>query len=424
MTTAARAAALARNAVPASPPTPVELERRYGARNYDPLRVTLERGEGVYLFDDQGRRYLDMMSAYSAVSFGHGHPRLVRALTEQAQRLAVTSRAFHTVPLGSFLQRLCRITGMARALPMNTGAEAVETAIKAARKWAYKVKRVPEGKAQVLVAAGNFAGRTTTIISFSSEAQYRDGFGPYTPGFASVPFGDAAALEAAITPYTAAFIVEPVQGEAGIIVPPVGYLAAVREICTRRNVLMIADEVQTGLGRTGRVLACDHEGVRPDGLTLGKALGGGLLPVSAFLAREDVMAQFTPGDHGSTFGGNPLGAAVGEAALELLESEHLPERAAAQGDYLLARLRRLDHPAIVDVRGKGLFVGVEIDPAFASARQVCDTLVGLGVLTKDTHGTVIRLAPALTIEREQLDFAVAMLDRALESIGAAQPVAA
>ena len=424
MINAARPMVLASNPVPTPTESPVDLERRYGARNYDPLDVTLERGEGVYLYDTADRRYLDMMSAYSAVSFGHGHPVLVRALVEQAERLAVTSRAFHTARLGSFLQRLCRMTGMARALPMNTGAEAVETAIKAARKWAYKVKRVPAGQAQIIVAAGNFAGRTTTIVGFSSEAQYRDGFGPFTPGFTSVAFGDAAALEAAIGPHTAAFIVEPVQGEAGIIVPPAGYLAAVREICTRRNVLMIADEVQTGLGRTGRVLACDHEGVRPDGLTLGKALGGGLLPVSAFCAREDVMAQFTPGDHGSTFGGNPLGAAVGAAALELLESESLCERARVQGDYLLARLGRLEHAAIVDVRGKGLFVGVEIDPAFASARRVCDVLVGLGVLTKDTHGTVIRLAPPLTIERAQIDAAVAALGQALERIAAAEPAAA
>ena len=424
MTTAAHASEVAGMTALTVAPSPIELERRYGARNYDPLEVTLEHGEDVWLFDTEGRRYLDMMSGYSAVSFGHAHPVLVRALTEQAKTLAVTSRAFHTARLGSFLQRLCRMTGMARALPMNTGAEAVETAIKAARKWAYKVKGVPDGRAQIIVAAGNFAGRTTTIISFSSEAQYRDGFGPFTPGFTSIPFGDAAALEAAITPHTAAFIVEPVQGEAGIIVPPAGYLAAVRAICTRHNVLMIADEVQTGLGRTGRLLACDHEGVRPDGLTLGKALGGGLLPVSAFCAREDVMVQFTPGDHGSTFGGNPLAAAVGEAALELLETGSFCEQARVQGDYLLARLRRLAHPAIVDVRGKGLFVGVEIDPAFASARRVCDTLVGLGVLTKDTHGTVVRLAPPLTIEREQLDTAIAALGRALAMIDAEEPVAA
>jgi len=407
-----------------TPFSPIDLERRYGARNYDPLAVTLERGEGVWLFDTDGRRYLDMMSAYSAVSFGHSHPVLVRVLAEQAQKLAVTSRAFHTARLGAFLERVCTLTGMARALPMNTGAEAVETAIKAARKWAYKVKRVPAGQAEIIVPAGNFAGRTTTIISFSSEAQYRDGFGPFTPGFRHVPFGDAAALEAAIGPNTAAFILEPVQGEAGIIVPPAGYLSAVREICSRRNVLMIADEVQTGLGRTGRVLACDHEGVRPDGLTLGKALGGGLLPVSAFLAREDVMAQFEPGDHGSTFGGNPLGAAVATAALELLEDGPFCANAAVQGQYLLGQLRALRHPAIADIRGKGLFIGVEIDPAFASARQVCDALVGRGVLTKDTHGTVVRLAPALTIARSEIDFAVDAIGRTLQALARREPAVA
>jgi ornithine--oxo-acid transaminase len=418
MSTAARAAALRLRAQPAAPVSPIELERRHGAHNYHPLPVVLTRGAGVYLFDDAGRRYLDMMSAYSAVSFGHSHPALVGALTRQAERLAVTSRAFHTDQLGPFLEALCRLTGMGRALPMNSGAEAVETAIKAARKWAYKVKGVPEGRAHILVADGNFAGRTTTIVGFSTEAQYRDGFGPFAPGFSSVPFGDAAALEAAITPDTAAFIVEPIQGEAGIVVPPAGYLTAVRAICTKHDVLMICDEVQTGLGRTGTVLACDHEGVKPDGLTLGKALGGGLLPVSAFLAREDVMAQFGPGDHGSTFGGNPLAAAVGLAALQLLESDQLSRRAQQQGEYLMARLRALKHPAITQVRGRGLLVGVVIDPAFASARQVCERLMEEGVLTKDTHHTVVRLAPPLVIEREQIDEAVAALQRVLESLAA------
>jgi len=418
MSTTARAAALRSRSLSADP---IELEARHGAHNYHPLPVVLTRGEGVWLFDADGRRYLDMMSAYSAVSFGHGHPALVRALTEQAQRLAVTSRAFHTDRLGPFLQALTRVTGMDRALPMNSGAEAVETAIKAARKWAYKVKGVPEGRARILVAEGNFAGRTTTIVGFSSEAQYRDGFGPFAPGFASVPFGDAAALEAAITPETAAFIVEPIQGEAGIVVPPQGYLRAVREICTRHDVLMICDEVQTGLGRTGAMLACDHEGVRPDGLTLGKALGGGLLPVSAFLAREDVMAQFTPGDHGSTFGGNPLAAAVGMAALETLEREQLAERALREGEHLMASLRALRHPAITDVRGRGLLVGVQIDPALASARTVCEGLMDEGVLTKDTHHTVVRLAPPLVIEREQIDAAVAALGRVLARLSRRVP---
>jgi ornithine--oxo-acid transaminase len=396
-------------------PDAIAQEERHGARNYHPLPVVLTRGEGVVLWDEQGRRYLDMMSAYSAVSFGHSHPRLVAALVDQAQRLAVTSRAFHTDRLGPFLERLCGLTGMDRALPMNSGAEAVETALKAARKWGYKVKGIAEGRAQVLVAAGNFAGRTTTLVGFSSEAQYRDGFGPFTPGFASVPFGDAAALEAAITPETCAFIVEPIQGEAGIVVPPAGYLRAVRETCTRRKVLMICDEIQTGLGRTGALLACDHEGVKPDGLTLGKARGGGLLPVSAFLARDDVMAQFTPGDHGSTLGGNPLAAAVGLAALDLLVDEDLAARAEAMGRHLMASLRALAHPAIREVRGRGLLVGLEIDPGFGSARQVCEALMHEGVLTKDTHGTVVRLAPPLVVTRAQIDVTVGALSRVLNA---------
>jgi ornithine--oxo-acid transaminase len=393
------------------------LEQQHGAANYDPLPVVLTRGEGVYLWDTQGRRYLDMMSAYSAVSFGHGHPALVAALSAQAQRLAVTSRAFHSDRLGSFLRRLTTLTGMDRALPMNSGAEAVETALKAARKWGHRVKGIADGRARVIVARNNFAGRTTTIVGFSSEAQYRTGFGPFAPGFDTVPFGDAAALEAAITPETCAFLVEPIQGEAGIVVPPPGYLRAVREICTRHNVLLVCDEIQTGLGRTGALLACDHEGIRPDGLTLGKALGGGLLPVSAFVARADVMAVFTPGDHGSTFGGNPLAAAVGEAALDLLERERLAEHAHRMGRHLMAALADLGHPAISEVRGKGLLIGLEIDPTFGSARAVCEGLMHEGVLTKDTHGTVVRLAPPLVVTREQLDDTVAALARVLQRLG-------
>jgi ornithine--oxo-acid transaminase len=398
--------------------SPIGLEARFGARNYDPLPVVLTRGEGVHLWDDAGRCYLDMMSAYSAVSFGHSHPELVAALSAQAQRLAITSRAFHTDKLGAFLQRLCSVTGMARALPMNSGAEAVETAIKAARKWGYQVKRIAEGRAQIIVAENNFAGRTTTIVGFSSEAQYREGFGPFAPGFVHVPFGDARALEAAITPDTCAVLLEPIQGEAGIVVPPAGYLKAVRQACDRHNVLMICDEIQTGLGRTGAMLACDHEGVRPDGLTLGKALGGGLLPVSAFLSRDDVMDLFTPGDHGSTFGGNPLAAAVGDAALQLLVREGLADKAGLAGEHLMQRLRGLGHAAILDVRGKGLLVGIEIDPAFASARSVCVGLMNEGVLTKDTHGTVVRLAPPLTVTLAQLDQAVDALARVLHRLGA------
>lgn len=396
----------------------IALERRHGATNYAPLPIVLTRGEGVWLFDDQERRYLDMLSAYSAVSFGYGHPRLVPVFTEQAKRLAVTSRAFHNDRLPPFLAKLCEVTGMDRALPMTTGAEGVETAIKCVRKWAYKVKGVARGKAEIVVCDGNFHGRTSTIVGFSSEAQYRDDFGPYAPGaFKSVPFGDARALEAAITPATAAFLVEPVQGEAGIIVPPEGYLAECLRICRANNVLMIVDEVQTGLGRTGKVLAIHHEGVEPDGIILGKALGGGLMPVSAFCAREEVMGVFKPGDHGSTFGGNALGAAIGLASLELLLDEKLAERAAVTGDYLLRRLQAISSPVVTDVRGKGLLIGMELDPKHVSARSFVEALLRHGVLSKDTHGTVARFAPALIVEREQLDWAVQRIVGALREYG-------
>ncbi|MDB5763692.1 MAG: rocD [Herminiimonas sp.] len=394
----------------------IELENRYCARNYHPLPVVLRSGKGIWLQDVDGKRYLDMMSAYSAVSFGHSHPTLVAALTEQAQQLAVTSRAYHTDQLGPFLQLLCEMTGQPRALPMNTGAEAVETALKAARKWGHKVKGIADNSAEIIVCNGNFAGRTTTIVGFSSEQQYRDGFGPFAPGFVSVPFGDAAALEAAISPRTAAFLVEPIQGEAGIIVPPAGYLAQCREICTRRNVLLICDEVQTGLGRTGRLLACDHEAVRPDGLILGKALGGGLLPLSAFLAREDVMQVFNPGDHGSTFGGNPLAAAVGSAALQLLRDDRLAERAETMGRRLIGGLRAIDHPAIREVRGKGLLIGLELDPAAISARTFCEHLMHRGILSKDTHATVVRFAPPLIITEHEIDAALVIIGAAFDSL--------
>ena len=395
----------------------IALERRYGATNYAPLPIVLTRGEGVWLFDDQGQRYLDMLSAYSAVSFGYGHPKLLAAFTEQAKRLAITSRAFYSDTLPPFLARLCEVTGMDRALPMSTGAEAVETAIKCARKWAYLVKKVPDNRAEIIVCNGNFHGRTSTIVGFSTEPQYRDHFGPYAPGFVHVPFGDAKALAAAITPNTAAFLVEPVQGEAGIIVPPEGYLTEAARICRERNVLLIVDEVQTGLGRTGKVLAIHHEGVKPDGLILGKALGGGLMPVSAFLAREDVMGVFKPGDHGSTFGGNALGAAVGLASLNLLMDEKLSERAAAMGTYLLARLKSISSPIVTDVRGKGLLIGIELDPKRVSARQFVETLLKHGVLSKDTHGTVARFAPPLIVEREQIDWGVERIRDALREYG-------
>ncbi len=391
----------------------ITLENIYAAANYRPLPVVLARGEGVWLWDDAGRRYLDMMSAYSAVSFGHANPVLLRALTQQAARLAVTSRAFHTDRLGPFLARICEVTGLDQALPMNTGAEAVETAIKAARKWAYKVKGVAHDRAEIIVCDGNFAGRTTTIVGFSSEAQYRDGFGPFAGGFVPVPFGVYDALAAAITPNTAAFLVEPVQGEAGIVVPPAGYLAHCAALCRKHNVLLICDEVQTGMGRTGANFAFQHEGILPDGVTLGKALGGGFLPVSAFVAKRELMGVFRPGDHGSTFGGNPLGAAVGLAAIDYLVDNKLAARAAEMGDYLLRKLRELDSPLITDVRGKGLFIGVEVDAKQVTARAVCESLLARGVLSKDTHGTVIRFAPPLTIRREELDLAVMALKAAL-----------
>ena len=395
----------------------ITLENIYAAANYHPLPVVLSKGEGVWLWDDAGNRYLDMMSAYSAVSFGHGNPVLLRALIDQASTLSVTSRAFHTDRLGPFLARICEVTGLDQALPMNTGAEAVETAIKAARKWAYKVKGVPADRAEIIVCAGNFAGRTTTIVGFSSEAQYRDGFGPFAGGFVPVPFGDYDALAAAITPHTAAFLVEPVQGEAGIIVPPRGYLARCAALCRKHNVLMICDEVQTGMGRTGSNFAFQQEGFIPDGLTLGKALGGGFLPVSAFVATREVMSVFRPGDHGSTFGGNPLAAAVGLAAIDYLIDNDLAARSALLGDYLLAELRKLESPLITDVRGKGLFVGVEVDPSRVTARAVCEELLRQRVLSKDTHGTVIRFAPPLTITRDEIDIGVRALGAALDSIG-------
>jgi ornithine--oxo-acid transaminase len=381
-------------------------ERRHAARNYDPLPVVLTHGDGCWLWDEHGRRYLDMMSAYSAVSHGHAHPRIVRALVEQAQRLAVTSRVFHNELLPAFLQRLTTLTGLDRALPSSGGAEAVETALKAARKWGHKSKGIPADRAEIIVCAGNFHGRSIAIVGFSSEPQYRDGFGPFPPGFRQVPFGDADALARAIGPNTAAFLVEPIQGEGGIIVPPAGYLAECARICRERNVLLICDEIQTGMGRTGKFLACEHEKVRPDGVILGKALGGGLLPVSAFVGTDNLMQVFTPGDHGSTFGGNPLAAAVGLAALDVLFDEHLIERSALQGAHLLARLSTVKSPLIREVRGKGLFVGVEVDRERIAARDVVDRLLARGILSKDTHGTVVRFAPPLTIERETLDWAV------------------
>ncbi|MEH2473760.1 ornithine--oxo-acid transaminase [Nitrobacteraceae bacterium AZCC 2161] len=394
------------------------LEARFGAENYAPLPVTIVRGEGIYLWDEAGRRYVDMMGAYSAVSFGHCHPRLVKALTEQAQRLDTISRAYFSDRLGPFLARACALTGFDAALPMNSGAEAVETALKAARKWAYKVKGVSPDRAEIIAADGNFHGRTISIVGFSSVAQYRDGFGPFPPGFKLVPFGDASALAAAITPETAAFLVEPIQGEGGINVPPPGYLAEVARICRANNVLLLCDEIQSGLGRTGRLLACQHEGVVPDGLMLGKALGGGLLPVSLFLARRELMQVFTPGDHGSTFGGNPIAAAVGLAALDTLIDEGLVEHAATVGAHLLGRLSSINNPIIREVRGCGLFAGVELHRNMANAGTAVRRLLQAGVLTKDTHRNTIRFAPPLIINESQIDWAVDRLTEVLEETAA------
>ena len=386
----------------------IDLENRYSAHNYEPLPVVLARGKGAHLWDTSGRRYLDMMSAYSAASHGHGHPRILAALTAQAGRLAVPSRAYYNDRLGPFLQELCKRSGLDAALPMNTGAEAVETAIKAARRWGYRVKGIAEDRAEIIVASGNFHGRTTTVISFSTEADYRDGFGPFTPGFRAVPFGDLAAFEQAITPDTAAILVEPIQGEAGIIVPPAGWLAGLRRICDAHRVLLIVDEVQSGLGRTGAWFAFQHEGIRPDGLVLGKALGGGVLPVSAFVGTRELMDVFTPGSHGSTFGGNPLATAVGLEAINVIRDEGLVEKSRMLGERMLARLRAIDSPALKDVRGRGLWAGAEIDPAVASAREACERLLAKGVLSKETHHTVVRLAPPLVISCEDLDW---VLDR-------------
>src|SRR5262245_4417233 len=404
----------------------IELENRYSAKNYTPLPVVLTRGEGAYLWDIEGKRYIDMMSAYSAVSHGHGHPRILNALTEQAQRLAVPSRAYYSDKLGSFLEELCRVTKLDAALPMNTGAEAVETAIKAARRFGYRVKGIRRDRAEIIVAQGNFHGRTSTVVGFSSEAAYREGFGPFAPGFRAVPFGDLKAIERAITLDTAAVLIEPIQGEAGIIVPPAGYLAGVRALCDAHGVLMILDEVQSGLGRPGRWFAFEHENIRPDGLVLGKALGGGVLPVSAFVAKRKLMDVFTSGSHGSTFGGNPLAAAVGLEALQVIRDEGLVERSRDLGRHMLERLCAIKSPALKAVRGLGLWVGAEIDPEIASARDACLRLLKKGVLSKETHDTVVRLAPPLVISRNDLD---AALDRFAEvlselALNPRRPVAA
>jgi ornithine--oxo-acid transaminase len=394
----------------------IDLEAQYCAQNYQPLPVVLTRAEGVHVWDDAGNKYLDMMSAYSAVSHGHANPRLVRLVQEQVAQLNIVSRAFYTDKLGPFLERICSLTGQDMALPMNTGSEAVETAIKAARKWAYTVKGVANNLAEIITCTGNFHGRTIAIVAMSDEPQFQEGFGPFPPGFRVVEYGNIDALRDAINENTAALLIEPIQGEGGIIVPPEGYLKAAEQLCRENNVLFIADEVQTGLGRTGKLLACEHEDVHPDGLILGKALGGGILPVSMFLARRDVMEVFTPGDHGSTFGGNPLAAAVGLEALNILVEDGLVEHSAEMGAYLLGELAALNSPLIKELRGRGLFIGIEIDTAMATAREICEKLMARGLLSKETHSTVVRLAPPLIISKTEIDWAVAQIREVLQEI--------
>jgi ornithine--oxo-acid transaminase len=392
----------------------IALEDRYNAQNYKPLDVVLTRGNGVWVEDVAGRRYMDFLAAYSAVNQGHCHPRLVKVMVEQAARLTLTSRAFRNDQLPLLAEKLCQMTGYEMMLPMNSGAEAVETAIKVARKWGYLVKGVKDDRAHILACHGNFHGRTISIVTFSPEEQYRDGFGPFTPGFDLISYGDASALEAAITPNTVAFLVEPIQGEGGVVVPPEGYLRQVREVCNRHNVLLITDEIQSGLGRTGKLLAAEHEGVRADMVTVGKALSGGMYPVSAVLSSRAILGVLQPGDHGSTFGGNPLGCAVAREALQVLLDEKLIERAAELGDYLMQRLSTIASPHVQQIRGKGLWVGIVLKPSAGGARRFCEALMQQNVLAKETHWNVIRLAPPLVITREQIDWALEHLGNVLQ----------
>jgi ornithine--oxo-acid transaminase len=391
----------------------IDLEDKYGTHHYKPLDVVLERGDGVWVYDVDGNKYLDCLSAYSAVSQGHCHPRIMYAMQEQMHKLTLASRAFYSDQLGPFLKQLCELMGYDRALPMNTGAEAVETAVKAARKWGYQVKGVAHDMAEIIVCSGNFAGRTISMISFSTEDKYREDFGPFTPGFVIVPYGDTASLAGAINENTVAFLVEPIQGEGGVVVPPEGYLREAAAICRENNVLFIADEIQTGLGRTGMLLASHHEEVRPDIVTLGKALSGGFYPVSAVLADDAVLGLFQPGDHGSTFGGNPLGAAAGMAALDVIVDEDLPGRSAELGAYFKGRLERIECDDIKEIRGKGLFIGMEMH---SSARPYCEALRDRGILCKETHGTVIRFAPPLVITKEEIDWALNHIEDVLMNL--------
>jgi ornithine--oxo-acid transaminase len=395
----------------------IKLEEQYGAHNYHPLDVVIERGEGVWVFDVDGKKYLDCLSAYSAVNQGHVHPKILSALQEQAKKITLTSRAFRNDQLPLFYKELSELTGYDMSLPMNSGAEAVETALKLARKWAYQVKKIPRHKAEIITCSGNFHGRTISTISFSSEPLYRDDFGPFTPGFLSAPFGDADAIAQLINPNTAAVLLEPIQGEAGVVVPPVGFLHKVSDLCKANNVLMIADEIQTGLGRTGKLFACQHENVRPDITILGKALSGGFYPVSAVVADSAIMGLFTPGEHGSTFGGNPLAAAIARAAIKVLVEENLIQNSAFLGEYFMDQLSEIPSPHVASIRGKGLFIGVVLKPSAGGARRFCESLQSSGILAKETHEHVIRFAPPLVITKEIIDWALPYIREVLTKPG-------
>ncbi len=391
----------------------IEVEERYGAHNYHPLDVVIEKAAGVWVYDVNGKKYLDCLAAYSAVNQGHCHPRIIKALKDQADKVTLTSRAFRNDQLPFLYKELSELTGYEMILPMNSGAEAVETALKAARKWGYKVKGIPENAAEIITCENNFAGRTISIISFTTVDQYKDGFGPFTPGFKIIPYGDAGALEKAITKNTAAFLVEPIQGEGGVIVPPEGYLKKAYEICRKNNVLFIADEIQSGLGRSGKLFAFEYDNIRPDAVIIGKALSGGCYPVSAVLSSKEVLGVFNPGDHGSTFGGNPLGAAVARESLKVLIEENLVENSFRMGEYFREKLRGIKSKHVKEIRGKGLFIGVELKPEANGARRFCEALMGKGILCKETHENVIRFAPPLVIKKEEIDWAVKNVEEVL-----------
>ena len=392
----------------------IDLERKYGAKNYKPLDVVLSRGEGIWVWDIEGNKYMDCLAAYSAVNQGHCHPKIVDTMIKQAKTMTLTSRAFRNDQLGPFYKEICELTDSHMVLPMNSGAEAVESVIKAVRKWGYTVKNIPRGEAEIIVCNNNFHGRTVTIVGFSSEAQYKDGYSPFTPGFKLIPFGDAEALEEAITPNTVAFLVEPIQGEAGIIIPPDDYLGKVREICTRKDIVFVADEIQTGLGRTGKLFAEEHYGVQADVTLIGKALSGGMYPISAVLSTKDVLGVFHPGDHGSTYGGNPLACAVARTALKVLIDEGMIENAAELGPYFMEKLRAIESPHVKEVRGKGLMIGVELHKEANGARRFCEALIKEGLLCKETHDNVIRFAPPLVITKEEVDWALEKIEKVLK----------